>query len=275
MIGMHDTPAGHDAWLTVTLPADARARSFRMARNDNRDQVANLAASAGWDAFERPLPRYFYRAVQRSAGGLIVDVGANSGFYSLLAASSSELVRVLAIEPVPYVFDILRRNVRANGLRGRVRLLQCAASDQNGSGALFMPTQEHGLIETSASLRSDFKNAHSGTIRVRLRSLDRMIRGWRLAYPRVAVIKIDVEGCEQAVLSGARRTILSNKPIIFLEILPEASLEALAAFLEADYADVQLSADGRVSVHSRIEANPSAWNHALVPREDLKVFLAD
>jgi hypothetical protein len=32
MIGMHNTPAGHDAWLTVTLPAGAGARSFRMAQ---------------------------------------------------------------------------------------------------------------------------------------------------------------------------------------------------------------------------------------------------
>ena len=84
-----------------------------MARCGGRDQVLEQALRDGWEAFEAPLPRIFLKTVARTCG-LVVDVGANTGFYSLIAGRCGS--RVLAFEPVPTVREILIRNVAANRL---------------------------------------------------------------------------------------------------------------------------------------------------------------
>jgi len=235
-------------------------------------------ARQGWQAFEQPLPAVFYRAAA-SWPGLVLDVGANTGFYTLLAAAAHRRNRVLAFEPVPALLGMLNENMLGNGLAARVRLIRCAVSDRNGPAVLYLPAADHGNIETSASLWAAFKTHHSGTIPVLARTLDRVLLRPSLITQRVSLIKIDVEGCEALVLRGAHWTITRHRPIVFIEVLLSADLAALNAFaLRYDYADVSLRAAGRGAdgwriVMPEISHDGEACNHALVPSERLRDFL--
>ncbi len=260
---------------TATLPSAASRRSFTMGRHDGTDQVACLLGREGWEAVERPLPTYLFREALRSPG-LILDVGANTGFYTLLAASASASNHVVAFEPMPDILELLHRNVGANALREQVRLIRCAIGDRNGDADLFIPLQDHGLIETSASLMPDFKSDHSGSLRVLLRTLDRVVFRPSLIRRRVSLIKIDVEGHEAAVLAGARWTIARHRPLIFIEVTSKTDVDALNGFARSKrYVDVRLDADGPLTVRDDIAFDHGAWNHALVPRERLGEFLAE
>ena len=259
---------------TAVLPPDAFKPSFTLHKQKDRDQIALMIDRSGWESIERPLPHYFYRIAKR-APGLVVDVGANTGFYTLLAAAASGRNRVLAFEPVPSILNMLNCNVQDNGLSDRVRLIRCALSDRNGNADLYLPTEEHGLIETSASLSEDFKGTHSGIVRVLLRTLDRVLFRPSLAAQRVGLIKIDVEGHEAKVIDGARWIIRRHRPIIFVEVLPNAEIKALTRFVRSNrYADLRLAPDWPPVIRDQVEFDPIGYNHALVPHEKLFGFLS-
>jgi FkbM family methyltransferase len=234
--------------------------SIVMSRCDGRDQVLEHALRAGWEDFERPLPRVFRDAVMQSSG-LVVDVGANTGFYALIAGHCGR--HVLAFEPVPQVRDILAQNVKANRLTHAIKISSSAASDRRGRATLYMPDPSHGLIETSSSLSAEFQS-YASTIEVDVAPLDELLPSGR----RIGVVKIDAEGHEAAVLRGAVRVLERDRPVLFVEVLPRAEMEYLTALLaKLDYVDIPLRPEGVLTVESAVRFVPDAWNHAFMPRE--------
>lgn len=72
---------------------------FVMLSAQQTDQIAWRMWSSGWKGFEQPLPNLF-AACARDAG-TVLDVGANSGLYTLIACAASSTVSVHAFEPLP------------------------------------------------------------------------------------------------------------------------------------------------------------------------------
>jgi hypothetical protein len=103
-----NTDVNNNAYICVKLPAQAYVPSFKFALKGGRDQVASLAQLKGWSAFEAPLPYFLFRAVHASQG-VFVDVGGNTGFYTLLAAAATPAAQVITFEPDPEVMKILER----------------------------------------------------------------------------------------------------------------------------------------------------------------------
>ena len=257
----------------VRLPEDAVRPGFVMDNDDNRDQVAGTVARHGWTGFETPLPEYLY-GVARRMPGLVIDVGSNTGFYALLAASASARNTVLAFEPMAEIAERARRNIARNGLARRIQVRQVALSDRDGLAEFYVPPDAHGLVETSASLRRDFKGEPGAIRAVASHRLDRVLLRSRWAVRPISLIKIDVEGHEAAVLNGARWTIRLRRPVLFVEVLPNADLPWLNHFVRRRrYVDVTLG-PGLATPRDTVAHDPAAWNHALVPREKLAAFLA-
>lgn len=261
------------AQTTIRLPSDADLEEFTLNRHNNRDLVACQIGLDGWQAFERPLPDCIFK-VCRASPGLVIDVGANTGFYSLLAASASLQVKVLAFEPVASIVTMLDENIRQNKLEDRIRPITCALSSSNGYSNLYIPTQEHGLVETSASLEASFKSSHSSNSPVLVRTLDRAMLRLAPFVRHVPLIKVDVEGHEASVLAGAKWTIRRYRPVIFIEILPSADVDSLNRLIKRNrYRDVRLMADAPPVIGSDVVYDSESWNHAFVPEERLSWFL--
>jgi len=140
------------------------------------------------------------------AGGTFVDVGANNGVYSYAALRS--FGQVVAVEAHPDLTGLLGRIV---GRRGVV--LPLALSDAAGEATLWVP--RHGRIDVTTRSSLD-EQANPGfalrPVQVAVTTLD------ALAIERPAVIKIDVEGHEFRVLSGAAQTLERHKPVCIVEV---------------------------------------------------------
>lgn len=160
-------------------------------------------------------------------GGVVVDIGAHIGCFTLLAASAGH--RVLALEPSPENFSILRRNVQRNG-GTEVELVQAAVGERRRTGWLVLP--DNGSHTGRFSL---FPGHGVRTVRVPVLSLGEVLRDARI--DRVALLKLDCQGSEYEILYSAGAGLLERIDSIAVECeafpdRPEWSLTALQSFLE-------------------------------------------
>jgi FkbM family methyltransferase len=154
-------------------------------------------------AFERLVP----------TGGTALDVGAHVGQFSLLAArASGRNGRVLAFEPQPYIRERLERNIQANGF-SNITVLPLALSDTKGR-RLFHTTDDDtnsGLAALCAT-PTTCTDAH---ITVDTDTLDHVLADEDVTT--VHAVKLDVEGGEASVLSGAQGMLKSQRPAVLFE----------------------------------------------------------
>ncbi len=150
----------------------------------------------------------------------IVDIGANTGIYSLLARKNNPKATIVAIEPIPLNADILQVNIDSN--TANVLLERVAISDKDGEATMFMIKDQ---LNYMTSVDDDRYAKHpeiagkSEVIPIKV-----PIRTWegtqnRLGLAGPDLIKIDVEGHEVNVLNSMRNHIERNLPTILLEII--------------------------------------------------------
>ena len=178
--------------------------------------------SVGWGYafdYEPKTRRIFEQIIKPSM--TVVDVGANIGYYSLLAA---KLVgnngRVFAFEPDPAYYTLLKKNIEANGLCAIVESFRLAIGNTDNKAILFL-----GKC-TSTSL---FKvpDITIQTVVADVLTLDSFFaqRHW----PPVDVIKIDVEGAEKMALEGMRALVKRNPKLKLIIELNSLFLEKAGA----------------------------------------------
>ena len=148
-------------------------------------------------------------------GGVFVDVGANVGAVSVLAASTGLVSQIIAFEPSHRYCSAWHRNMDFNHVAGAT-LIQAAASDVTGEATFradpAMPL--HGRFDVGALY------ATNRIMRVSTVTLDDACD--MLGIGRIALLKIDVEGAEPKVLRGARRLLEEGRvDAIVLELIVE------------------------------------------------------
>lgn len=141
------------------------------------------------------------------SGCTAIDVGTNRGYYSYALAKFAS--RVEAFEPNP----VMARFARGK-LGPTVRIHEVALADRDGREKFYVPQNERGIDQhLGGHLGSIHSAARFAEYEVRVATLD------SFAFDRVGFIKIDAEGCELAVIEGARRTIALWKPNLVVELL--------------------------------------------------------
>lgn len=173
-------------------------------------------------------------------GDVFVDVGANWGYFTLLAAHRVGAGgRVVSLEPDPRLFPVLAENVARNGL-AQVLPLQVAASDAEGSMRLAGFDEAGGNSGLSRLVPGDGPVA-GPVFDVPTRPLDALLD--ELGLGRVDVLKMDIEGAEGLALRGLARLLAARGVSrLLLELHPAQlvrhghSAAAVAALLsEAEY----------------------------------------
>lgn len=160
------------------------------------------------------LTRHFAAMIR--PGDTVIDIGANLGYYSLLAADLvGETGRVVAIEPNPEVFRHLAASIGVNGFAARTqaRNIALAAPGETGTRRFFVPTGEPKNGRFMAAGEDPAWLAAHGTLgEVLLGTLDPE------QFQRVDFIKIDVEGAELAVLEHLRPILDRFRPKVVCEV---------------------------------------------------------
>jgi FkbM family methyltransferase len=140
----------------------------------------------------------------------IIDVGANVGFWVLGAAALGPRGTALALEPSPDLLAGLQRNACLNGIEN-LACLAVAASDREGEGR-FLPNPRNSAHGALCPPETDERG-----ITVPLTTLDALCR--QRGLPAVDLLKIDVEGAEEAVLLGAQSTLNNRRPpVVLIEV---------------------------------------------------------
>ena len=144
-----------------------------------------------------------------SHGDTFIDVGANFGMHSLLAAHYvGPAGNVIAFEPVPWNIRLLRKNLSLNGFTSRSHVYECALASQGGE---YVPMTIEPGLSPAASLANNFQG---NQIQVKATTLDESL-GTLDVIP--SLVKIDVEGAELEVLKGASET-LYLRPDLLIEV---------------------------------------------------------
>jgi len=130
------------------------------------------------------------------------DIGANVGFYSLLASKLVGSGKVFAFEPVPRNLSYLRKHLSLNCVTN-VEVLPIAVSDRNGTSSFEL--EETGYMGHLSS---------EGKITVPTATLDSLVEEGKVLPPDY--VKMDIEGAELLALCGAARTFQRSRPILFL-----------------------------------------------------------
>jgi FkbM family methyltransferase len=140
----------------------------------------------------------------------VIDIGANIGWYTLLAASLSRAV--IAFEPEPRNFGLLSKSVGLN-LFQNVTLRQEVVSDHDGELNLY-------LSDTNRGGHSIVWKAPT-SVKVNSTTLDRLVDD--LSLKKIDLLKIDAESAEPAILRGFRKSLEAGfARFIVLEYSPTA-----------------------------------------------------
>lgn len=223
------TPAGN----TVTYVADG-----------NDILARKIVWPTGWEGSSLQL----FSELARDSEA-VFDVGAFSGVYALVAAADSD-AQVVAVEPNPVILPNLCRNVAANDLEERVRVVAAAVSDEPGRATLRVPRDT-----TAASL-----GGTGDPVDVDVVTLDELVD------QPVGVMKVDVERREASALRGASRVLAEHRPHLIVELLSATAFDEVAGMLvDYGYSDVfHLAPEGPVPCTRNVTM--PGWTNFWFPR---------
>jgi FkbM family methyltransferase len=196
---------------TVPLNIPGLAADLRLRIHGQNDQFVSrkIADEAIWEPYETSLVMALLRP-----GAVFVDVGANIGYFSVLAASivGSDGV-VFAFEPDPENFRLLEANLALNELEQAATAVHAALAEHDGAGQLYLSEDnlgDHQIYAVDDKRESVGINLLNGGafLRDRLRRLD--------------LLKVDTQGSEHQVMAGLLPLLqaLDAAPHILLELTP-------------------------------------------------------
>jgi FkbM family methyltransferase len=188
--------------FVLNPPCDLERTAALYVHSDNDIHVSRRIAEEGiWEDYET---RLILDMLQ--TGDRFVDVGANLGYYSILAAiKTGPEGKVFAFEPEQKNFDLLKQNVLHNDLQN-VDIFCAALSDNDAQGQLFLNDEnrgDHQIYAVSGEQRYQQD--------ITLRNGDRLLRP---LCERIDVLKVDTQGAEWHVLSGLKTLISDSLPAI-------------------------------------------------------------
>ncbi len=187
----------------------ARGRWLRIAVHEQSESISNiLRYHFTW---QRQLTQFLAQTLR--PGQVFVDVGANLGYFTLIAANAvGRAGRVHSFEPEPRNFALLRKNAALNGFE-HVTAHQVAIGDRAGEAVLHLSSANlgaHSLVKQDDLTRE---------LRVPVMTLTAALE--QETRP-VGMIKIDIQGLDLSVLWGAEELIAgqSPRPRVVMEFNP-------------------------------------------------------
>jgi len=207
---------------SILLPSEI---SFQINNADVDYSLHSLFNYLQWSEFDRQgnvwsEGTYSKRFVENlEPGDTVYDIGADHGYYSLLAATAiGTLGRVHAFEPHPTNFEAVSKNC-----------------ERNGFGDIVTP---HNALITDIAGEIEYltdnnprQTAEKGAFSIETESID----NFSTDNPIPDVIKIDVQGGECRVLRGAKDIISSVRPTLFVEIHNRKEVEQIGGSWEEIY----------------------------------------
>lgn len=169
--------------------------------------------------------QYIYGRIQPN-WQMIIDVGANRGYFSLYAAQNALRAQIYALEPFHKTFEVLTHNIAANHVEARITPLAFALSAKDGFSPFYLGIDllKHSLL-TTVSEKQD-------TVLVETRSLVSFMDAYNLAH--IDMLKMNCEGSEYNILMNTPTPYLQRIQHLRLEYhtLKDHNIDMLKEYLE-------------------------------------------
>lgn len=210
---------------------------------EDRHVSRRIRQSGIWEPYETSLMLELL-----PPGGVFLDVGANIGYFSILAAGHmGPRGQVFAFEPGPENFRLIQRSAAANDLEGRIHAVEAGLAAADGAARLFLSEDnlgDHQIFSTGEGRSSTGIRLLNGANYLRSK------------LERIDLVKIDTQGSEYGVVEGLLPLLQSLSPAILVELTP-LSLR-------------QCGSSGRALVELLARLDQSIWivdhiGHALEP----------
>jgi FkbM family methyltransferase len=203
-------------------------RNYRSNGLQMKLDISNLVDHFIYFSFEHKAISNFVSRLKTD--DIVVDVGANIGYTTLLFAKKCTQGKVLSIEPSKELFKTINDHIALNAT-SNVLALNIGIGEKASIGRLFKIDEFN--TGRNRILEDNDKGTNSETIEIR--TLDEVVES--TALQRINAIKIDVEGYEFKVLQGAERILRTMRPLLMIEVddhnlkQQKASRQMLFSFL--------------------------------------------
>ncbi len=222
---------GREQRFLAASPAYARAQAGEPSPADGPPIARTTVQGLSWsvpvmrEGDEQPdsawmrKQKFPYRAIvltrELSLGGVMLDLGANTGRMSIPRAILGDATAVYCAEPDPVNYACLVRNVVDNGLRGLVMPDHLAVGSYDGEATL-----QRSRFSGGHRLVDDPGQAPSEVVTVPMRTLDAWIAGLGVDPDLVTFVKMDVQGWEAHVFAGATGLLARRHVAWQVEVSP-------------------------------------------------------
>lgn len=175
---------------------------------DQKDIACGILNFGVIEPDETQLVLHIYTYLQHKNTPYIFDIGANTGYYSLLAAYFfKNNAEIYSFEPVQEYAQCIRESIHMNHFGKNIHVCNFALSNIEKQSTIY-------VSGTCSSLEQDFNDASTPTEIIELKKLDTFAKDMCPDF-----IKIDVEGHELATLEGGKILLSRCTPIVFIEII--------------------------------------------------------
>jgi len=238
----------------ISVPIDGK-KSFKMKHYGY--QVENdifwAGLTGGW---EKESLKLWINLCQRSI--VILDIGANTGVYSLVAKTVNNQAKVFAFEPVRRIFQKLSDNIALN--KYDITSVEAAVSNTDGTSKIYNTDSEHTY---SASLGRKMNIDESRILQTNIKTIRLSSFIKRNNLTRIDLMKVDVEMHEAEVLEGLGDYLITFKPTLLIEILDDTigeKVHQMVKKLEYLYFNI----DEKKSIHQVKKIVKSNYNNYLL-----------
>jgi len=163
--------------------------------------------------YEREIAHLFLSKVKPDRD--VLDIGANIGFFSVLAAKHLTTGRVLAAEPTQGAVQRLRTNLEVNGVANKVIVFNGLVGDARGEHELHVVPGREEYSSIGNLVHPSVRGQAAQVETIGTLTLDDLVEMHGL---KPALLKVDVEGAEAKVLAGAQKVLTEHRPIVLSEL---------------------------------------------------------
>ena len=244
--------------------------SFKMYSN-GYDSIANQVYWGGIEAYETNTMVIFKLLVKNHR--VFFDIGANTGIYSLYAASLNKKMDIHSFEPINTIYEYLEKNKRINGFEN-LNINNIALSNSEANLTFYIPYDDKMHVPLGASSRAEHLTEMKRIVNeVKATTLD--IYSERNSIDNIDIIKIDTEGTEHLVFEGGFRILSKSKPVIFCEVLSGVNESNVQPILDKlNYKYLVLTENG-LKIEKEIKGSKSRdyINHLFVQDDHIDFLL--
>ena len=225
----------------------------------------------GFEGFENESSQYFAQLAKNA--GCFFDVGANIGYYSLLAGAVNPGIAIFSFEPMPAPNAYLVKNLKLNHIKNFTTSNLALSNSKTQAEFYATANAKLGFIADQLSGDGGMSESHSGVrslekVKVNTITLDEYAAENLPEGMLIELMKLDTEATEHYVLEGATTILSKHRPIIMCEVISGQIEKELEQILSANnYLYFRTGKGKPQKVNSLTDNTASKFEYFLVPAE--------